>query len=172
MFPNLLAQIIMYLCATTLGSWWSQWGVIRASHCHSSWRGWLSGTLWMILTRLWLHSFLFCLLWFAQNSHNIVWSQLFFFYLPVRWVFSLITLICSIKVEMHYAHAPADLVTSRWNNSRNSSSANMSHWGWTLLISLYGRQSLWFSWIISERQKSVYFIFTDHMNNFRIYTTA
>jgi hypothetical protein len=96
----------------------------------------------------------------------------FFFYLPVCWMFSLITLICSIKVEMHYAHAPADLVTSRWNNSRNSSSANMSHWGWTLRISLYGRPSLWFSWIINERQKSVYFIFTDHMNNFRIYTTA
>jgi hypothetical protein len=78
MFPNLLAQIIMYLCATTLGSWWSQWGVIRASHCHSSWRGWLSGTLWAILTRLWLHSFLFCFSGLPR-THTILFGHNFFF---------------------------------------------------------------------------------------------
>jgi len=31
--------------------WWSEWGVVAATHCHSWWRWWAS-TLWVTLTRV------------------------------------------------------------------------------------------------------------------------
>jgi hypothetical protein len=32
-------------------SWWSEWGVVAATHCHSWWRWW-ANTLWVTLTRI------------------------------------------------------------------------------------------------------------------------
>jgi len=32
-------------------SWWSEWGVVAATHCHSWWRWW-ANTLWVTLTRV------------------------------------------------------------------------------------------------------------------------
>jgi hypothetical protein len=32
-------------------SWWSEWGVAAATHCHSWWRWW-ANTLWVTLTRV------------------------------------------------------------------------------------------------------------------------
>jgi len=40
-------QIVMFSSAPTLGSWWMQWVVIAASHCHTSWRWW-SAALWVM----------------------------------------------------------------------------------------------------------------------------
>ncbi len=50
-----------YNYITCVGSWWSQWVVGAAHHCHSWWRWWWSATLWVTLTRLWLHSSICCL---------------------------------------------------------------------------------------------------------------
>jgi hypothetical protein len=42
-------------------------GVMIASYCYPWW-SWWSYTLWVTLSMLWLHSFLF---WCGQNSHNV-----------------------------------------------------------------------------------------------------
>ncbi len=53
-WPKFCADIL-YLSASTVGSWWSQWGVIAASHCYSWWKWW-SLTLWVTVMRLWLQT--------------------------------------------------------------------------------------------------------------------
>jgi hypothetical protein len=50
-------HIPLGLSTPTIGSWWSQWGIMAASHCHSVWR-------WQ------LDSFFSYLCWFDQNWHN------------------------------------------------------------------------------------------------------
>jgi hypothetical protein len=55
--------VIIYLCKPTVGSWWSQWGVMAARQWYSSWRWWFD-TLWVTLIRLWSHSFLVCWFWY------------------------------------------------------------------------------------------------------------
>jgi hypothetical protein len=42
---------------------------MAAGYCHPWWRWW-SNSLWVTLTRLWLHLFLLCLFWFSWNQHE------------------------------------------------------------------------------------------------------
>ncbi len=45
MFARNFEELVIYVSIPTVASWWSQWGVIAASHCHS-WCRWWSDTLW------------------------------------------------------------------------------------------------------------------------------
>ncbi len=38
LFTVSFENTIVYSCIDIIGSWWSQWGVMAASHCHSWWR--------------------------------------------------------------------------------------------------------------------------------------
>jgi len=52
-----------------LGGLWSRWEQMAASCCHLWWRC-LSGNLWVMHARLWLHHFFLSQSWFGQNWHN------------------------------------------------------------------------------------------------------
>ncbi len=58
--------LVSLFVTPTIGSWWSQWGVIVACHFYSWWKVMLI-TLWVTLVRLSICSCLSCYWWFCCN---------------------------------------------------------------------------------------------------------
>ncbi len=60
-------QIILYLSTTTVGSWWSWWGVMVASLCYIHGEG---DGLVLCQWCSWGYDHTFCLFWFCWNWHK------------------------------------------------------------------------------------------------------
>jgi len=75
--PNILGRL-SHICHQGW-SWWSQWGVVKGCHCYSWSRGW-SGTLWVMLIKLRLHSYscyLYCVVVEFLCNLSIWWRSPF-----------------------------------------------------------------------------------------------